>query len=304
VLDSVDYNRLRVFNAVHRTGSVQTAARQLRVTPSAVSQAVKALERELDMRLLQRVGNRVRPTAAGDRLAAVVAQFDGNLEEVIGELRSLRNEPHGVLRIGSAFEFGTRVVVPALSELQEYRRLTVHLESAAPEALMRALVDQRIELAFCDNLPFLKRYTSLVAFVPVFTEELVLVCTKKIYRRYVNGDHSFAHLVTLPHVEYVPDLSAVSLWYRHHFGKTPATLSVRLVCENTQAIIAAALAGVGLCLLPQYLIVQELARGQLTKIDVRRKEATHEIVVAQLKDRVPTLGERMLLEAVQRAARR
>jgi DNA-binding transcriptional LysR family regulator len=300
-LHRIDYNRLRVFAAVHEAGSVQTAARQLRVTPSAVSQAVKALEREVDLRLLQRVGNRIRATAAGDRLAAIVSTFGHDLEKALGELRSLRNEPHGILRVGSAFEFGARVVVPAMRHLEAFRRFSVHLEFAAPEPLVRALVDQRIDLAFCDKLPSLKRHASVIAFAPVFTETLVLVCSKDFERRYVNGDVSFAHLVTLPHVDYVPDLSAVGLWYEHHFGRAPAALPLRLVSENTQAIIAAACAGLGLGLVPRYLVSEELARARLVAIRTRRKELTHEIVRAQLKDHVPGLGERMLVDAIGRS---
>ena len=59
---NIGLDRLRVFLAVQRAGSVLGAARVLAVTPSAVSQSVKRLEQELGVRLFQRIGNRLEAT--------------------------------------------------------------------------------------------------------------------------------------------------------------------------------------------------------------------------------------------------
>jgi DNA-binding transcriptional LysR family regulator len=58
----IDVRRLNVLKAVVETGSVAAAAELLNYTPSAVSQQMSTLERETGVRLLERVGRRVRPT--------------------------------------------------------------------------------------------------------------------------------------------------------------------------------------------------------------------------------------------------
>src|SRR5688572_23483887 len=116
----LDLNRLRVFLAVHRAGSVLGAARALSVTPSAVSQSIKRLEDELGVCLFQRISNRLEATDEADVLAGVVGSFEQVLAATTDTLRSRRHEPQGVLRIGAPFDFGTRVVIPAMKRLERF----------------------------------------------------------------------------------------------------------------------------------------------------------------------------------------
>ncbi len=302
-LHNAAYHRLRVFNEVHRAGTVYGAARALGVTPSAVSQSLKLLEAELGLRLFQRLGKRIKATEEADRLAAVVSEFEERVVATIAGMRASRDEPRGTVRIGSASELGARVVIPAMHTLRRHAHLGFQLEFGVPEKLMGALVDHRLDLAFVDDGPFLKKYRSLAVFENVFTEELVLVCSRSFAEETVRGNHRFDALVRLPHVDYVADLSVIGLWYRHHFGRVPSTLSLKLVAESARAIVAAVHAGLGLGMVPEYIVAADLRAGRLVKISVGRSELAHAVLRAQLKDRVPTLGEKVLIEAVAREAR-
>ncbi|WP_407316746.1 LysR family transcriptional regulator [Isoptericola halotolerans] len=89
----LDVHRLRIFRSVVASGSVAAAAANLGYTPSAVSQHVTALQRETGLQLLARHGRGVRPTAAGEALAAqadgVLARL-GEAESFVADLRSGR----------------------------------------------------------------------------------------------------------------------------------------------------------------------------------------------------------------------
>lgn len=91
----IDVQRLRVWQAVVASGSVQAAARHLGYTPSTVSQHVKLLQRETGLVLMDRVGRGIEPTAAGLRLAEegseVIASL-GRLDHVVADLRDGRTE--------------------------------------------------------------------------------------------------------------------------------------------------------------------------------------------------------------------
>lgn len=91
----IGVQRLRVWQAVVASGSVQAAARHLGYTPSTISQHVKLLQRETGLVLMERVGRGIEPTAAGLRLAEegseVIASL-GRLDHVVADLRDGRTE--------------------------------------------------------------------------------------------------------------------------------------------------------------------------------------------------------------------
>ena len=113
----MDLQGLRALVAVARTGSVVAAADQLGYTPSAVSQQVKKLERNLDAPLLERRGRGVLLTERGRALAA---EGDDVLErlERLEHLGSDDDDPSAPLRIAS-FSTATRGLLgPVLRELR------------------------------------------------------------------------------------------------------------------------------------------------------------------------------------------
>ena len=88
----LDPQRLRTFRSVVATGSVQAAADQLRLTPSAVSQQVAALQRETGLVLLERAGRGVRPTPVGMRVAIASGDALRSLNRLGALVRDLRDD--------------------------------------------------------------------------------------------------------------------------------------------------------------------------------------------------------------------
>ena len=89
----LDPHRLGVFQSVMVTGSVQEAADNLRMTPSAVSQHIAALQRQTGLDLFDRVGRGIVPTAAAEALIAqaeTVLQQWHRLDDYVADLRNGR----------------------------------------------------------------------------------------------------------------------------------------------------------------------------------------------------------------------
>lgn len=83
---------MQVLRAVVTSGSVTAVATNLGYTPSAVSQQVAALERQVGVALLERVGRGVRPTAAGRLLtehAAIISKNVAEAETALADLRAV-----------------------------------------------------------------------------------------------------------------------------------------------------------------------------------------------------------------------
>ncbi|WP_314457458.1 LysR family transcriptional regulator, partial [uncultured Actinomyces sp.] len=94
--------RLSVLLAVHRAGGVVAAADILHITPSAVSQQIRQLERECGARVLDRTPAGAVLTAAGRVLADAAERIENELTTVRRELADLDDSiPSGVVRVGS-----------------------------------------------------------------------------------------------------------------------------------------------------------------------------------------------------------
>lgn len=97
----LDPQRLRVFRAVIRSGSMQSAASELGYTPSAISQHVAALQRETGLTLVERRGRGIVPTAAGRALAEASADALSHLAQLDEVARDLREGRTGSLVLRS-----------------------------------------------------------------------------------------------------------------------------------------------------------------------------------------------------------
>ncbi|WP_084723291.1 LysR family transcriptional regulator [Streptomonospora alba] len=150
----LDVHRLQIFRSVVASGSVQTAAANLGYTPSAVSQHITALQRETGLTLFARSGRGLRPTAAGNALAAeadrLLARL-GEAESLVTDLRSGRTGsltiayfasvgaawmPHVVRRLNSDFP-GVRLDL----ELSEHIPLSAEERADVQVAVARSGFD-------------------------------------------------------------------------------------------------------------------------------------------------------------------
>lgn len=110
-------SELAVFRRVAVERSFTRAATQLGVSQSALSQTVKRLEAELGLRLLDRSTRSVAPTAAGDRLLAVLEPALAGVEAELAALADLRDRPSGTIRVTAGRHAADVVLAPALARL-------------------------------------------------------------------------------------------------------------------------------------------------------------------------------------------
>jgi len=136
--------RMAVLAAVVRHGSFAAAARQLRTSTSAVSQQVRALEKDMGVTLLHRSTRKLSLTPAGERFHAGCAAMVAAAEAAQAQLHQLRDAPEGELRISMTVGFGRRIG-PALAPLlAAHPALKLHLQV---EDGFTDLVAHRIDLA-------------------------------------------------------------------------------------------------------------------------------------------------------------
>ena len=110
-------NDLTAFVTVAREGSFTRAAARLRVSQSALSQTIRALEEHLGLRLLTRTTRRVAPTDAGERLLAAIGPRLDGIASDLAALSDLRDKPAGTIRITASEHAASFILLPRLAEL-------------------------------------------------------------------------------------------------------------------------------------------------------------------------------------------
>ena len=111
----LDVRRLRVLRSVVTSGSISSAAANLGYTPSAVSQQLAVLEKEVGLRLLAKAGRGVRPTAAGRLLARHADEIMSRITTAENELADLRAGRSGRLRVHYFATAGAALLPPAVA---------------------------------------------------------------------------------------------------------------------------------------------------------------------------------------------
>ena len=143
----LDSRRLRVFLTVARELHFSRAARQLHISQPALSQQVRALERDLRVELFVRTSRQVELTPAGRALADAAPRALHELDRAIETARQAAVGSFGRLVIGSV-RTGLAGVVPRVMRTVARDRPELRLEviQMDTDAALRALVDRRIDV--------------------------------------------------------------------------------------------------------------------------------------------------------------
>ena len=144
----MDLRRLEYFLAVVQHGQVTSAAAALRVAQPSLSQAIKALERDLGVQLFTREGRTLRPTRAGRALVEPARRVLGDLDTARAAVSDVVELAAGWLDIATHDLLGREPLVAAIAAFHElYAGIPVRVHSPRDEdELIRLLADGRCEL--------------------------------------------------------------------------------------------------------------------------------------------------------------
>ncbi|MGE0581725.1 MAG: LysR family transcriptional regulator [Steroidobacteraceae bacterium] len=250
---------IETFLAVVETGGVSAGALRLNLAKSVVSERLKRLERALGATLLHRSARGVTPTDRGidfyQRSRAVLEQLDAAAEAVTEDEGALA----GLLRIAAPMSFGARWLGPALFPLlRAHPQLSVALD----------LDDRRVDLLAGGYDLGIRAGrlgdSSLVA--RRLARARVLVCASPEYVATYGRLGSLDDLGTHSTIGYSL-LPADQVWQFEPTRKGGEPQSVdarcRIVINSGEAMREAAIAGLGLAVLPSFVVADALREGRL-----------------------------------------
>lgn len=253
----MDLSVLEIFVAVMQRGSFAAVARDRQVDPSSVSRAIAALEAELGIRLFQRSTRRLAPTEAGNAYFEQVASLLEALERAGQIAIDISDRPRGTLRVTAPVTFGQIAIVPLLPELaQMYPDLAIEL----------LLTDVQVDL-LAERIDVALRLGPLSdsAFVAVQVCPMVsVVCASTDYLEREGWPRSPQDLQAHNCLRF-PLAGWVSQWqFRDRAGAISAVpIQGRCTISNALALKQCTLAGMGVSLLPDWVVSEELQAGTL-----------------------------------------
>ncbi|MEU6355862.1 LysR family transcriptional regulator [Streptomyces sp. NPDC047072] len=150
----IDLRRLHVLRAVSHYGTVTAAARALHFTPSAASQQIRQLARDLGVDLLEPQGRGVRLTPAAESLLTHADAIQARWDQAELDLRADHTEPAGPLRVSGYPAAICLLLAPMAARLRKrYPRLTVAIQELGVPESFDQLFEGEIDLAVVEATP-------------------------------------------------------------------------------------------------------------------------------------------------------
>lgn len=273
---------IQIFEAAARLNSFLRAADELRVTPSAISHQIRALERELGILLFHRVNRSIMLTDIGRRYSEEIAEALGQIEAATRNLS--RHGKSDILTVHAVPSLATQWLMPRLSRFGTLNpEIDVRLNASGEPADLR---DGTIDFSICYGsiLP-----SAGVQIEPFPEETIVALCAPSL----MQGPLALKTPDDLRH--HVLIHSEVNLyrwqdWARDHGITLDLKRGPRF--DRSFMAISTAVDGLGVCLESRLLVERELANGHLVMPfgAEGRKVQCHSLTYLRSRARIPKLA--------------
>jgi LysR family transcriptional regulator, transcriptional activator of the cysJI operon len=292
--------RLQVFHAVVTTGSFSRAVREvLHISQPAVSNHVHALEEELGVLLLERVGKRVLLTEAGQIVQHYAEQVLGLAHEAQRTLRELQGLQRGALRLGASSTPGIYLLPPVLAAFVKcYPGITLAVEIANSQRVIDGILARQWDLGMI-GIPLVHPQLHVE---PYWRDTLVLI---------VAPHH---RLATRPAVT-LADLVGET-WIFREAGSASGQVvhdvlngahlvqDHTLVLQGSEGVKQAVMAGLGIAMVSRFAVTLEVQQGVLRVVPITDVHAERDLCLIWRHDRRLPATARAFLEVLHEQAPR
>lgn len=249
---------MKIFVHVVETGSFSAASERMGLSRAAVSQYVSQLESHLGGRLLNRTTRRVSTTESGRLYFERCKEILSHLAEADGAVSGLTQQPRGTLRISVPTNFAPRHLVPLVSQFtQTYPEVKVDMTSSNRHV---DLVDEGYDLAI--------RISNMTD-----SELVAQRLTRCRHVIFASPDYLAKHNTPttpddlLHHDCLLYAHTAGAIWPFHKNGSDHSVKVPHVFKSNDPDILLqAAVAGMGVCMMPTFIVCDEIRSGALKMI--------------------------------------
>lgn len=293
LIDQLNLNHLRIFECVYRKRSMTQAADELHLTQSGISQHMASLEEVLEVKLFDRIKQKLVPTAEADRLFKRCFDALNGIEQALSEIKGGETRLVGKVLLGIPIEFGNNVVLPILSEfLREHPLVQVGITYGFASEMNDKLLNGILDLAFVDEFSMDRR----IRVEPVYDEALHLCATADLIKKVESAHTELSDKMStserkkffeaMEYVDYQSGEPLLRMWFGHHLGTRNLNLNVRGVLMDVQGISRLVAAGLAAGILPGHLFEKLKKEGvRLHSFEGSGKPLRNTISMAYLPER-------------------
>lgn len=254
-----DLNGMSLFVKVVESKSFSEAAEKLEISPSAVSKKISRLEDRLGVQLLNRTTRRLGLTEAGAAFYERSARILTEVEEAEALVSTLRKAPHGLLRVAVPMLLGQMQIAPLaapfLTRFPDMRLELVFMDRAAD------LIEEGLDVAIrVDDLPD----STLVA--RRLAPHRRVLCGAPAYFEKNGVPQTPEELVRHNCLTYGPHHPSREWFFNTATGRRAVDVRGTFLTNNAEGLRQAALGGLGMALLPTFLVGGDLSAGLLRPV--------------------------------------
>lgn len=281
--------------SVARHGSFTKAAQELGLSQPALSRQVMSLEKQLGVKVFDRVGRSVRLTSVGEELVNKMAPLLEDISRLTVNLAAAGGTTSGRVRLGATESVAVHALPGILRGfLQSHKRVSLRMVCQTSEVLPDMINAGDIDLA----VTAIEQDAMGLRVEELWDEELVLVlpighqARSRNIKSYVDEDFILlpAHTITRRLMDRV--------LREHH-----VTLHVALEHASPEVIKAMVSAGMGLAILPEPTVRPEVRRGELSAWPLNDLKVKRKIVALSDPRRELWPAELALIKAMKSYAR-
>lgn len=252
---------LPAFLAAAQAQNFSAAARQLGVTPAAISKNIRVLEEKLALRLFQRNTHNVVLTDEGKALLQQVAPLWQALSATLETAGSAQQAPSGTVRVSMIPGFGRQILMPLIPQfLERYPQIALDLSL---DARVVNLVGEGFDVGIGSRVDPDSRLVAR----PLYPMQMVLAASPGYLAQHgtpQDPDDLLQHNCLL-HRNPATGRSVKWPLHRHGEAKT-LELHGRLVASRPEMLLDAALAGLGIVCLARWYAEHHFAQGTLLPV--------------------------------------
>lgn len=250
---------LILFITIVEKQSFTGAAKEFGMTKSIVSKHFSRLEKSLGVQLLRRSTRKLSLTEAGQMLYERCQHIKGDLEEAEQAALNTHENPRGILRVGSTFSFGHLHLIPAIAEfMQKYPDLKVEL-------LLGDYYENLIEHGLDLGVRVGKLPDSNLISRPL-TTRYMRVCASPAYLKKHGTPKKPEDLYEHNCLLYLNSPTGNEWHFEGPKGKARIKINSNFASNNSQSLETAAVEGIGIVLLPGYMMTKHIQKGKLVNL--------------------------------------
>lgn len=279
---------LHYFYNVAKEGGFLRASESLRIQQPAISRMVRQLEENLGFKLFEKDGRNVKLTKEGERVFDHCTRIFSEVENLQTSLGHISGDPHGPLAIGATDIIASYLVPSVLKKLMaDFPQIYPIVQTSTAESLFSLIQKRKLEFGLFFHTPELPENLEL--------QRLHKITYKLVIRKDLRRDRSV--LQSFIGSREVDDIGNKRFPTLERLRREHPGAKITLSSNSLMAHKSFVLAGLGVSILPEFIVKDELASGKLSAL-FDQETFQFDMKLVRLKNSATSLNAKIFLSTL------